>query len=458
MPANSHVDPSVGSIADYAHQLRFSDLPADVVHQCRRTVVDSFGCALGAMDSQPASIARNVAMRVSVPSGAQVMGTGHRTLPELAAFANGVMVRYLDSNDAYPGGGGHPSDTLPAILAVADASGADGQTVVTAIALAYEVYYALWAATSLRDKGMDNVFYTTVAGAVGAAKVLDLDRARIAEAVSLSVVPNVSLDATRYGNMSMWKGCAGGNGARNGVFAALLAAAGMTGPEKAFSGDHGLEALAGRFTLQPFAGGKGPFRINQATLKCFASEGHSLSPITTALELSKQVAADDIQSVTVYTYRFAWDVIGREPEKWRPTTRESADHSMPYVVAAALIDGRFGDDVFSDERLQDPRIRKLMDKIAVKEDPELTRRVTEGQLPCRIEIVSRNGERKTAATDYPRGHYKNPMSDEEIGNKFRDYAQRRLPAERVNPALATLWKIDSAKNVSGLFEAVKCDG
>jgi 2-methylcitrate dehydratase len=99
-----------------------------------------------------------------------------------------------------------------------------------------------------------------------------------------------------------------------------------------------------------------------------------------------------------------------------------------------------------------------MDKIAVKEDPELTRRVTEGQLPCRIEIVSRNGERKTAATDYPRGHYKNPMSDGEIDNKFRDYAQRRLPAERVNPALATLWKIDSAKNVSGLFEAVKCDG
>jgi 2-methylcitrate dehydratase len=458
MTQSSPVDESLAQIADYAHTLRFSDLPAAVVHQCRRTVVDTFGCALGAMTSEPARIARDLAMRVSLPAGARIIGTGHRTLPELAAFANGVMVRYLDSNDAYPGGGGHPSDTIPAILALADANGADGQTIVTAIALAYEIYYALWAATSLRDKGMDNVFYTTVGGAVGAAKVLGLDRNRIAESVSLSVVPNVALDATRYGNMSMWKGCAGGNGARNGAFAALLAQAGMTGPEKPFSGNHGLEALAGRFSLRPLAQGGRPFRITESTLKCFASEGHSLSPITAALELSRQIAADDIREVTVYTYHFAWDVIGREPEKWRPTTRESADHSMPYVVAAALIDGRFGDEVFSPERLQDARIRNLMDRIAVKEDPELTRRFTEGQLPCRIEIASHGGERKTASTDYPRGHYQNPMSDEEIEKKFRGYAQRRLPAERIGPALAALWKIDTAKNVNGIFEALKCGG
>lgn len=458
MPSSPHADENVGMIADYAHGLRFGDLPAAVVHQCRRTIVDSFGCALGALDSQPANIARDIARRVVMPSGARIIGTDHRTLPELAAFANGVMVRYLDSNDAYPGGGGHPSDTIPAILALADARGADGQAVITAIALAYEVYYALWVATSLRDKGMDNVFYTTVAGAVGAAKVMGLDRDRIAETVCLSVIPNVALDATRYGNMSMWKGCAGGNGARNGVFAALLAAADMTGPEKAFVGSHGLEGLAGRFALQPFARGDRPYRITESTFKCFASEGHSLSPITAALDLSRQIAADDISAVTVHTYRFAWDVIGREPEKWRPTTRESADHSMPYVVAAALIDGRFDDSVFAPERLQDPRIRALMDKIAVKEDPELTRRFTEGQLPCRIEVVSNNGARKTAATDFPRGHYRNPMSDADIEDKFRSYAQRRLPAARIGPALAALWNINAAKNLDEIFAAVKCGG
>ena len=238
------------------------------MHHCRRTIVDTFGCALGALDAEPVRIARDLAMRVNVPSGACIIGTDHRTLPELAAFANGVMVRYLDANDAYPGGGGHPSDAIPALLAIAEAHGADGPTLLTAMALAYDVHYALWTATSLRDKGLDNVFYTSVAGAVGSAKVLGLDRHRIAEAVSLAIMANVALDGTRHGNLSMWKGCAGGNAARNGVFAALLAAAGMTGPETPLAGDHGLEALVGRFTLPPFVDEGHPFRIAQTTLKC----------------------------------------------------------------------------------------------------------------------------------------------------------------------------------------------
>lgn len=451
-------DKNVALIADYASKLRFEDLPDAVVHQCRRTIVDTFGCMLGAMHSGPAAIARKMAIRVKHPSGARVVGTDHRTLPELAAFANGVMGRYLDANDAYPGGGGHPSDVLAALLAVAETGGADGRALVTAMALSYEVYYALWVATSLREKGMDNVYYTTVAAAAGAARILGLDRARIAEAVSLAVTANVCLDSTRYGNVSMWKGCAGGNGARNAVFAALLAQEGMTGPDKSMSGAHGLEKLAGAFELKPFAADGRPFRITESTLKCFASEGHSLSPITAALALSRQISADDIQSVTIHTYHFAWDVIGREPEKWRPTTREAADHSMPYVVAAALIDGKFDDGVFAPERLQDPKIRELMDRIAVKEDPEITRRVPSGQLPCRIEIVSKSGVRRTASTDYPRGHYRNPMSDSEIEDKFRAHARRVLPEDRIGLALAALWKIDAAQNFDPVFTALKTAG
>jgi 2-methylcitrate dehydratase len=455
MPATSSWDEKTAHVADYAQRLRFADLPDEVVHQCRRTIVDTIGCALGAFDAPPSRIARDLASRAVMPGGARVIGTAHRTLPELSAFANGVMARYLDANDAYPGGGGHPSDTLAALLALADCRGAGGRDLITAMTLAYEAYYALWVSTSLRDKGMDNVFYTTVAGAVGAAKILDLDREGIAHAISLAVTPNVSLDSTRYGNISMWKGCAGGNAARNGVFAAVLAASGMTGPEKPISGGHGLEALTGPFKLEPFAGNGGRFRIMEATFKCFASEGHSLSPITAALELSGQVAAADIESITIHTYHFAWDVIGREPEKWRPTTREAADHSMPYVVAAALLDGKFDDSVFSPERLQDPGIRALMDRITVKEDPELTRRVADGKLPCRIEVVSRSGVRKIAATDYPRGHYKNPMSDGEIEEKFRTHAGRVLPDDRIESALRTLWEIDRAPNLDALFAAVQ---
>ncbi len=448
---------SIDSIADYAHALRFADLPAAAVTHCKRCVVDTFGVALGAFDAEPCRIARDMAQRVSVAAGGRIIGTTHCTLPELAAFANGVMARYFDGNDVYPGGGGHPSDMIAAVLAAADMKRADGKAIVTAIVLAYEVYYSLWKATNLRDKGMDNVFYTAVGGAVGAAKILGVGRAGIAETVALAAAPNIAVDATRYGRLSMWKGCAGGNAARNGMFAALLAAAGMTGPEKALEGSHGLENLVGKFGLPLFAGDGRPFRITEVTIKYFLSEGHSLSPITAALQLSREVAPEDIEAVTIHTYRFAWEVIGSGPEKWRPVTREDADHSMPYVVAAVLIDRGFSDAVFADERLRDPRILQLIDRIEVKEDAALTRLAPE-KLPCRIEIRTRSGERKVAAVDYPRGHHLNPMTDDEVNAKFRGVARRVLPKERVERALDAVWRLDTAANLDVVFEAVRIGG
>ena len=443
-------------IADYAAALRFAQLPADAVRHCKRCLVDTVGLALGAFDAEPSRIARGMAQRTSVASGSRILGTAHRALPELAAFANGVMARYFDGNDVYVGGGGHPSDMMAAILAAADANGADGKSIVTAIALAYEVYYALWQATHMRDKGMDNVYFTAVGGAVGAAKVLGLDRDRIAEAARLAAAPNIAVDATRYGALSMWKGCAGGNAARNGLFAALLAEAGMTGPEKVFEGRHGLENLVGAFQLPPFAGAGRPFRITEVQIKCFLSEGHSLSPITAALQLRRDIAPEDIEAVTIHTYRFALEVIGSGPEKWRPATRETADHSMPYIVAAVLIDGTFSDEIFSAGRLRDPKLLRLVDRIEVKEDPAYTQ-VSKEKLPCRIEIRTRGGGLKTASVDYPRGHHRNPMSDEEVNEKYRGLAQRVLPEKAAGRLLEALWRIDEAPGLDAVFEAARLD-
>ena len=448
---------SIQTIADYAHGLRYGDLSAEAVRHCKRSTLDSVGLALGAFDEEPSRIARAMAQRVSVPDGARILGTSHRTLPELGAFANGVMARYFDGNDVYPGGGGHPSDMIPAVLAAADAAGADGKAIITAIALAYEVYYALWQATHMRHKGMDNVYYTAVGGAVGAAKVLGLDRAHLAEAVAIAASGNIAVDATRYGKLSMWKGCAGGNAARNGVFAAQLAQAGMTGPEKAFEGKHGLENLVGEFSLAPFAGDGRPFRITEVTIKYFLSEGHSLSPITAALQLGREVAAEDIEALTIHTYRFALEVIGSGPEKWRPATRETADHSMPYIVAAVLVDRGFSDAIFSPDRLRDPRILALIDRIEIKEDPALTRAAEAGKLPCRMELRTRGGARKSVAVDYPRGYNLNPMSDEEIGDKFRGVAGRALDEARVTRLLDTLWRLDSATSLDAVFDAARVD-
>lgn len=447
------MDASISRIADYASTLEYESLPAEVVHECKRRLVDTVGCALGAFDDEPSRIARLLASRVEVPGGARVFGTGQRALPELATFANGVMARYLDGNDVFPGGG-HPSDVIPAVLAAVDVACADGHAAITAIVLAYEIYGHLFRAASMRDRGLDHVFYTAVASAVGAARVLGLDRTRTAQAVALAVTPNIALHATRRGDLSMWKGVAAGNAARNGVFATLLAARGMTGPDKAIDGAHGLRELLGSFELSEFGGDGRPFQLPRSDLKYFLTEFHSQSPITAAIELRRQVAVEDIEAVTVHTYWFAWSEIGSEPEKWHPTSRESADHSLPYILAAVLIDGQFSDDIFSDARICDHRTHELADRIAINEDKEYTREFP-AKLPCRIEIRTKSGKELVARVDYPRGHGGNPMTDEEVSDKFRMLAGRQLNKGQAERALEVMWAFDTASSLDGLFESVQ---
>jgi 2-methylcitrate dehydratase len=451
------MDATTGRIANYAATLTYADLPADLVHECKRHLVDTVGCALGAFDEPPGRIARALADRVSLSRGARVLGTGQRTLPELAAFANGVMARYLDGNDVFPGGGGHPSDVISAVLAAADLDGADGPAVITGIVLGYEIYGALFRAVCMRDHGLDHVFYTAVGSAVGAAKVLGLDAGRIAQAIALAVTPNLALHATRRGELSMWKGAAAGNAARNGVFAALLAAEGMTGPDKAIDGSDGLRELLGTFELGEFGGNGRPFQLPRADFKYFLSEFHSQSPITAAIELRRQIAAEDIESVTVHTYWFTWSEIGSGPEKWHPTTRESADHSLPYILGAVLIDGRFSDDIFSESRIRDARIHEMASRISVKEDKDYSRQFP-GKIPCRIELRTKSGKELMAEVDYPRGHTRNPMTDEEVSAKFRMLAARKLPKAQVEQALETIWAFDKAAGLDALFESVRIGG
>ncbi len=447
------VDPAIAAIADYACTLRYEDLPADVVRQVKRCFVDTVGCALGAYGAEPARIARRLAERGSSTRGARVIGSSVRTLPEFAAFANGVMARYLDANDAYPGGGGHPSDMISGLFALADDRQTGGTRLITAIVVAYEVYHNLWKSLSLRRKGMDNVFYSTVGAAAGSAALLGLDRTRAMEALSLAITPNIPLDATRYGHIGMWKGCAGGNASRNAVFAALLAEAGLTGPENAFSGEHGLRNLAGDFELGAFAEAGAAFRIAEVTFKCYFAEAHTIPPISAAVELAPKVEWENIERVRIGTYAFAYEVVGSGAAKWRPGTRESADHSMPYVVAATLVDGKFDTAAFDDVHLRDPRIVEVMDRIEIHEDPELTKRVP-AHMPCRMTIETRAGETLVAEIDYPRGHWRNPMSDAELEAKFIGLATPLISAASAQRAISALWQLDRIDNFDDIFDAV----
>jgi 2-methylcitrate dehydratase len=448
------MDHSTRSIAEFATRLDYAALPAEVVHDCKRRIIDTLGCALAAFDDEPVRIARAVAARGSLPGGSTVIGTAHRTLPELAAFANSVASRFIEGNDTYPGGGGHPSDCLLPILAVAQACGASARTAIVAIVLGYEAHRYLFRAFPMRKHSLDYVLYNAVSSAVGAAKALGLSQEQTANAIALAAVPNLGTDISRRGHLTMWKGCAAANAARNGVFAAIMAAEGMAGPPTPF--EDGLTALIGAEEVCPFPVDAKGFSLLRADYKYFLSEFHAQGPAFLALELRPQIKLDDIEKIEVFTYRFAWFEIGSGAEKWQPTTRETADHSMPYVVAAVLIEGAYTDALFQPERFRDPRALALMQKIAISEDAEFNARYP-GSLPCRMTITLKSGEQKTAELSNPIGHHDRPMSDAQVVDKFRRLAGRKHKPERLDRILGRVWTIDNDSDWPALFDDLQIE-
>src|SRR5216684_4176955 len=263
-------------LSRYCQSLCYDDLPSAVAHEVKRRVLDSLGCALGAWNALPCRIVRRVGQSVQAAEGATLWGTNHKTLPDLAAFANGALVRYLDFNDTYlakePA---HPSDNIAAILAVGEASRASGQRVIQAIALAYEVQCRLCDAAALRPRGWDHVTYGPFSSALAAAKVMKLSDAQTLQAVNLAGVANIALRQTRVGDLSMWKACAFSNAARNGLFAAMLARFGMTGPSPIFEGQKGfMELVSGPLDLSVFGGKKIPYKILETYIKHYPVEYH----------------------------------------------------------------------------------------------------------------------------------------------------------------------------------------
>jgi 2-methylcitrate dehydratase len=365
-------------------------------------------------------------------------------------------VRYLDCNDSYfSPGGGHPSDMIPAVLAMADPVGCDGQTVITAIVLAYEVFCRLSDQVVAGDFGWDQGIFSVIGAACGAGKVMGLDRKAMDQAISLAIVPNLPLGVTRVGELSMWKGCAAACATRAGIFAAQLAQEGMTGPAEPFDGPRGLwdQSIGQQIALDQFGGGPEPFGIAATSFKFFPSQIHTQGPIGLALELRSQVPAAEIAAIRIRTYRAAVRSAATDPQKWDPQTRETADHSIPYLVATAFQDGAVTSASFTNERIHSPALRQLMSKMTIEEDPEFTERFPE-ELTCWMEITNTSGQRCNAETAYPKGHRQNPLKDEELEAKFRHLAADTLPEPQCRAALTQLWSLEQAPNLRALFDSL----
>ncbi len=443
-------------LAEYAANLTFEKLDQKTVHEVRRRLIDSFACALGAYGANAPSVARAICRRVTSDPAATYLGGAKKTLPALAAFCNGVLFRYLDFNDTYlslePA---HPSDNLAAVLAAGEAANRSGRDIITAAVLAYEIQCRFCDAASIRKNGWDHVTYGAFSTAAAASKLFGLDAGQITQALNLAGTPNVTLRQTRAGELSEWKGCAFANASRNGVFAAMLAAEGLTGPAPIFEGEMGFfKQVSGPFELAKLGGelpGDDDFMIKKTSIKFWPAEYHSQSAIHAALELRPQIGdVSQIKALDIYSFDAAVDIIGKDPEKWRPKTRETADHSLPYCTAVALTDGDVTLESFSDERLCDEQLLALVAKIKIHREAGLTARYPRG-IPNRLEATLADGRKIVAENEFPRGHDQNPMSDAEVEGKFQRMAAGRLANAQVQKILDLCWRFDELEDVGELL-------
>jgi 2-methylcitrate dehydratase len=461
MPGGVAMPTIADQLSDYAVSLRYQDLPDDVAHLAKRMIIDTLGCALGGYHSEPARIAREVASTVTSNPAGRVLGSGQLTSPDLATFANGVMVRYLDYNDGYTSKeSGHPSDSIAATLTCGDVGRAGGKGLITSTVLAYEAFCRICDAVDIKPSGFDHVTVGCIASILGAAKSMGLDRDQTLQALNLGIAPNLALYQTRIGDVSMWKGCAYANATRNAMFAVMLAQRGITGPSPVYEGSGGyFNTVTGRpFELEALGGDGTPFKIAECSIKRFPLGQYSQTIAQAALDVREQlpggVEPGDVAEINIATLQTAVNIMAGDAEKWRPANRETADHSMPYTAAVALLYGGVESRHFDDEFLFDDTLLSLVNKVNVSVSEEANRRVPEAML-CDLEVVTTSGQRHSAQVAYHKGHHKNPLTDAEVDDKFRSLAAEHLSADRIDALLAHLWRIDEAPDLRELFRMLR---
>jgi 2-methylcitrate dehydratase len=426
--------------------------PDEAIHAAKRMLVDSIGCALGSYEERVPTIIRDIAARRSASSGSPVFGSEVRVQPDSAAFANSAMIRFLDYNDSYGStvGIGHPSDYIPAALARLGDHEITGELALRAILVDYEVFCRLTDATRLGVEKLDHVVNGAVASAAAAAVANNLSAEEARNAMSLAIAANLAMQATRLGTLSMWKGCAAGNACRNGVFAAELAAAGLTGPEAPYEGRGGLAAVLDQDPdLSALTSSNGP-AILQCHVKRFPSGYFSQGAVEAALQVHAAIGGRTPAEVEVGTFEFGKRVMAGDPEKWHPTTRETADHSIPYVVACALARGSVTHHDLDESQLDAPEITALLDHLVVEVDPECVAAWPDACLN-RVTVRFTDGSSETRRVRYYRGHANNPMSDSELEDKLREQAGSLISDQELDDLLAAIWSFDQAASSDSLF-------
>jgi 2-methylcitrate dehydratase len=439
--------------------------PADeVVHAVERMVLDCIGCALGALDSAPAAAARAWAGSMAGAPAVPILGTRQTTSVAGAALANCTLIRHLDMNDCdWATNPAHPSDNVGGCLAVAAATGASAMDLIKAILIAYEVQMRSTELTKVsffRETGWDHTTFVTLATAAGAGTLLGLDAERMAHALAIAgSYPTIG--ELRVGQISTMKAVSAGLAGSRGVEAAYLASHGVTGPLGIFEGKRGMSKLMlGECDWEMFAAPVDAWRLPRTCLKQYPAAYIIHASIDAALALRREhgFEAEAIDSVEVAG--FGWlieDMVhgmgGRS--RYDIDARETADHSLPYCVAAALLDGEYTHEQLANRRWEDRDLRDLLQRLRCVHDPDLDGGFP-ARRPGRVSVRMRDGRMLSKQVDYPKGDPRNPLTDAEIAQKFRRLSASALPSSQQEAAISIVLGL-RRHELRDLFQACTTD-
>jgi 2-methylcitrate dehydratase len=446
------------ALAQVVHGISYAALPPEVVHETKRLVLDTLACAIGAIRSEPAAIVRTFAETLGGVPEAGVIGAGRKTSAPLATLVNGTLIRYLDSNDYYFGSdSAHPSSNIPPALALVQRLGRSGRDLVAAIVAGYEVQMRFCDAVAMpgiSGRGWHTATHVQFSAAALAARLLSDDVAVTANALALAASHNNTLAEAQRGGIPLMKATAEAYIAKSAVECALLAAAGLTGPVNVFEGEAGWEktvagAIDFRVLTSPVAG---DYRIMRSCMKPYPAVAGAMAPIQAAIDLdlgARDIA--DIESVTVRLPRVTAKKASGDPQKLQPKDKETADHSIHYCVAVALLDRECAHAQFTAERIASPDVAELIGKIRIDEDAALTA-LYPGSSGAALSVRLRDGRELGKTHRYPPGHAQNRASDADVERKFFDLADGVLSRARGQRVIELVWTLDRCESFDALFD------
>jgi 2-methylcitrate dehydratase len=449
-------------MARWAAGLEYKHLSPDAVYQAKRFLLDSAGCALGGYQQHDVIIALEVLREIAGRGPATVIGTGEHVDPVSASLANALMIRCMDYNDIYwKQDPSHPSDIFPAAIACCERAQSDGKDLIVGFVLGHEFEMRLCEAAfpGIRERGWHHATLTAFASPIVAGRALRLTWEQIQHAIGISASRHCTMGAVTAGKLTMMKNTVDPMATQSGVLAALLAGKGYSGPEHVIDGKEGLTHCFGpEWKLELLTDGLGDsWRITQCGMKFFPTEALTHAPISAVLDLVKEndLHPDGVQKIQIRSLARAADILS-DPSKYDPHTKETADHSLPYVIAAALVDRQVTPAQFEMKKIMDPTIRAQLKKVEVVADPEIEK-VFPALQRVIVNITAKDGRTFSKQLDYPKGDPRNPLSDAEIEEKFRALAEGVLSEKAQKKLVDAIWNLEKIGSVSKLMALMKAD-